>query len=211
MLSGMVHNVGLPKSSMHAAMSLSPPVARQPLHTRTIVCDGFRREDGLYDIEARMVDTKAYDYTEAYRGPRPAGSHVHEMWVRLTLGDDMVVRAIEVSMPAAPYPTCQSAKPNFSALVGAAIGSGWRQAVQTAVGQTRGCTHVRELLFPMATVAFQTIGGWTPDGETRRPDRVQLGGRPFFIDGCIAWAADGDVVAQLHPQYSTGKRSTSDQ
>ncbi len=199
----MGDNARLIQTLMHFAMTLSSPAPRRPLHQRTIVCNGFRREDGLYDIEACMTDTKAYDYTEPYRGQRLAGSHVHEMWVRLTLGEDMVVRDIEVSMPSAPYPTCQMAKPNFRALVGATVGGGWRQAVQAAVGATRGCTHVRELLFPMATVAFQTIGGWTPDGEARRPDRVQVGGRPFFIDGCMAWAADGEVVARLHPEFAT--------
>jgi len=183
-------------------MSLPAPIERTPLHRRTIVCDGYRRADGLYDIEASIVDRKAFAYREPYRGERAEGAHLHEMWIRLTLGADMVVRDIEVDVPEAPYPTCQQAKPSFKKLIGATVGRGWREAVQAAVGSTRGCTHMRELLFPMATVAFQTIGGWTPDGEERSAAASERERRPFFIDGCISWAVDGEVVARLYPQFA---------
>lgn len=33
---------------------------RRLAHTRQIVCSGYVRDDGLYDIEARMTDTKDY-------------------------------------------------------------------------------------------------------------------------------------------------------
>ena len=184
-------------------MSLSAPVERTPLHTRTIVCHGFKRADGHYDIEASIIDVKAYQYTEPFRGVREPGSHVHEMCVRLTVGEDMVVKGIEVSMPATPYPACQTAKPNFQGLIGVTVGGGWRRAVQECVGNVRGCTHVRELLFPMATVAFQTIGGWPVAGEEPKLAPIKRAEKPRVIDGCIAWASDGEVVAKLHPEFST--------
>ena len=37
-------------------MPLSPPVGRQHLHTRRVTCQGFFREDGLWDIEGRITD-----------------------------------------------------------------------------------------------------------------------------------------------------------
>lgn len=184
-------------------MSLSAPVERTPLHTRTIVCHGFKRADGHYDIEASIIDVKAYQYTEPFRGVREPGSHVHEMCVRLTVGEDMVVKGIEVSMPATPYPACQTAKPNFQGLIGVTVGGGWRRAVQECVGNVRGCTHVRELLFPMATVAFQTIGGWPVAGEEPKLAPIKRAEKPRVIDGCIAWASDGEVVAKLHPEFAT--------
>ena len=190
-------------------MSLSAPVERTPLHTRTIVCHGFKRADGHYDIEASIIDVKAYQYTEPFRGVREPGSNVHEMWVRLTVGEDMVVKGIEVSMPATPYPACQTAKPNFQGLIGVTVGGGWRRAVQECVGNVRGCTHVRELLFPMATVAFQTIGGWPVAGEEPKLAPIKRAEKPRVIDGCIAWASDGEVVAKLHPEFSL-KRENGD-
>jgi hypothetical protein len=42
-------------------------------------------------------------------------------------------------------------------MVGATMGPGWRQAIERALGSVRGCTHLRELLFNIATAAYQTI------------------------------------------------------
>ena len=44
-------------------MPLLPPVPRDELHLRRIELRGYRRADGLYDVEARMVDTKTHELT----------------------------------------------------------------------------------------------------------------------------------------------------
>ena len=87
---------------------LPRPAPRRHLHTRTIQCEGFEREDGLYDIEARIVDTKTYAVDEPFRGHREAGWPVHDMQLRLTLDRTMTVRAIEVTTNHAPYDVCPS-------------------------------------------------------------------------------------------------------
>ncbi|MEZ5659728.1 MAG: DUF2889 domain-containing protein [Burkholderiaceae bacterium] len=186
-------------------MALPAPTPRTRRHTRTIECHGYERDDGLWDIEATIVDTKSYPYTEPYRGAREPGSDVHRMSVRLTLDKQFTVQAIAVDMPATPYPGCPDAAAGFQSLVGASVAAGWRRRVNEAVGGVRGCTHVRELLGPMATVAFQTIQGWPEN----RPDSQPLKQMPLdraraaFVDGCFAWAADGDMVADLYPSLST--------
>ena len=181
-------------------MSLTTPAARKHLHTRTISCEGFEREDGLFEIEAQIVDQKTYAVDEPIRGHRPAGAHVHDMQVRLTLERDMTVRAIEVATNHAPYDICPSVAPGYQALVGAKIGGGWRKAVTEAVGRTKGCTHISELLMPMATVAFQTMGNWKP-APASSPEAAH---KPAFIDGCKAWASDGPVVKKLFPLHYRG-------
>jgi hypothetical protein len=181
-------------------MSLSTPAPRRHLHTRSIACEGFERDDGLFDIEARIVDTKTYAVTEPYRGLRQPGEHVHDMELRLTLDRDMVVRDIEVTTSHAPYDPCFTVAQAYQALVGAKIGGGWRRAVNEAVGGTKGCTHLRELLMPAATVAFQTLGSWPKAGKVATeaaPDTAKK--KPYFIDGCKAWAANGPVVERLFP------------
>ena len=180
-------------------MPLPEPAARRHLHTRTIRCEGYEREDGLVDIEAQIIDQKTYAVNEPIRGHRPIGAHVHDMQVRLTLDAEMTVRAIAVCTNHAPYDVCPSVAPGYQKLVGAKIGAGWRKAVAEAVGRTRGCTHITELLMPMATVAFQTMGSWKAEPDTS-------GARPHFIDGCKAWAADGPVVQKLYPMYYRGAR-----
>ena len=39
-------------------MPLSQPQDRELLHSRDIVLRGYRRSDGLYDIEAQLTDAK---------------------------------------------------------------------------------------------------------------------------------------------------------
>ena len=172
------------------------------MHTRNIRCEGYRRDDGLWDIEASIVDTKTYAVKEPYRGHRPAGAHVHDMGVRLTLDESMVVRDIAVSTNEAPYEPCFAVAPAFRALVGVRIGAGWRKAVLAAVGGVKGCTHLRELLLPVATVAFQTMGSWPKDGEVAtewNPSRSAA--KPYFLDGCRAWDSSGDVTRRLFPLH----------
>jgi len=183
-------------------MGLSAAAPRRHLHTRTIRCEGYEREDGLFDIEASIVDQKTYAVEEPYRGWREAGQHVHDMQLRLTLDRQMTVRDIEVTTNEAPYDPCFTVAPAFRRLVGAKVGGGWRRAVQEAVGGTKGCTHLKELLLPAATVAFQTMGSWPKAGKVateEHPDTAKR--KPYFIDGCKAWAADGPVVERLFPLH----------
>jgi hypothetical protein len=183
-------------------MNLPPPAPRRHMHTRNISCEGYRREDGLWDIEARIVDTKPFRYRESVRGLRGPEEAVHDMALRLTIDGDMVVRDIEVATFSVPYAACNSAVPAFKGLVGKKIGGGWRRAVQECVGGVKGCTHLRELLLPAATVAFQTLGGWPAEGQAApMPDADPQGERPHFIDGCKAWASDGEVVAMVYPRF----------
>jgi len=56
-----------------------------------------------------------------------------------------------------PFEMCPNITPNYKALIGIQMGPGWRKAIRMKVGGVQGCTHLTELLFPMATVAMQTI------------------------------------------------------
>lgn len=41
-------------------MAFNPAAPREAYHTRTISCQGWRRQDGDWDVEGRMVDTKPF-------------------------------------------------------------------------------------------------------------------------------------------------------
>lgn len=190
-------------------MSLSSPAPRRHLHTRRIDCEGYLRDDGLFDIEARIVDTKTYPVEEPYRGLRQPGEHVHDMSLRLTIDRQMVVKDIEVSTNDAPYPPCYTVAEQYKKLIGAKVGGGWRRAVQEAVGGTKGCTHLKELLMPAATVAFQTLSSWPKGGEVVTWAKPSTSTRkPHFLDGCKAWAADGPVVERLFPLHYKGSATS---
>ncbi|HXT78239.1 MAG TPA: DUF2889 domain-containing protein [Acetobacteraceae bacterium] len=199
-------------------MPLSPPLEREPLHTRTIEINGYRRADELYDIEAHLTDAKSFGQTNYDRGYIEAGEPIHDMWLRLTVDDTMRIVAAEAVSDRTPYRMCPAAAPNFSRLVGLRIRPGFLREANHLVGGTVGCTHLRELLQQMATTAFQTINPAkarremqaerTEDkpGTDRFDARVteKMGGAPKILNTCLAYAADGPLVRRRWPHLYTG-------
>ncbi|PKU22772.1 DUF2889 domain-containing protein [Telmatospirillum siberiense] len=182
-------------------MSLSPPADRRPIHTRRVVCQGFRRNDGLWDIEGHLIDTKAYDFANRDRGGViAAGEPIHEMVVRLTIDDAYIIRKAEAVTLHAPFSICGAVAPAFSSLEGVCLGPGFLRTVRERFGKTAGCTHLVELMGPLATTAFQTLAPLIGA-------EAGNGARPRIIDSCHALAADGEVVAREWPQFST-RRAT---
>ena len=154
-------------------MPLSPPQERELLHSRDIVLRGYRRADGLYDIEAQLTDTKSYGSANRDRGYIHAGEPIHGMWMRLTVDEQRRIVACEAASDHTPYAICPAAAPNFARLAGLQIKPGFLKEAAKRVGGTAGCTHLRELLQQMATTAYQTIdpARARARGGCRRRDR----------------------------------------
>ncbi len=201
-------------------MPLSPPTARAPLHARKIAIDGYVRDDGCWEIEGRILDHRAYAFDNEWRGRVEPDTPLHEMWVRLTLDDDLTIAAIEVATDRSPFAVCPDVLPNFQRLVGTKIGGGFGRTVREAVGGKEGCTHIVDMLSQMATVALQTKvppqARALRDKALGRPAEAAAGTRspwadagagtrPPVIDTCYAWASDGAVVKRLLPAHFTGK------
>ena len=189
-------------------MPLSPPQPRQHLHTRTIDLAGYYRDDGLWDIEAHIVDKKTYTYENKWRGTVASGLPVHDMSIRLTIDRELVVQGVEVVMDVQPYEICSDVLGNFQGIVGLKIGAGWNKKVREAVGGVLGCTHLAELLGPLATVTFQTLSGdyarqlmGLEPTERGKAAEEQSEERPFMLNGCYTWSAEGPVVKQDYPLF----------
>jgi hypothetical protein len=128
-------------------MPLPPSAAaRGHVHTRRVTCEAFERTDGLWDIDASMTDVKTYD---TQRGN--SGTPLHHMWVRLTIDTGYVIKDVASAMDAFPQAACPFAVNPMQQLIGVRIGSGWQSEVRKRIGGALGCTHLRELLAPMAT------------------------------------------------------------
>ncbi|MDG4720470.1 MULTISPECIES: DUF2889 domain-containing protein [Thalassospira] len=193
-------------------MPLSRPADREHIHTRTVTCQGFRRKDGLWDIEGHITDIKTYAFTNDDRGEIPPGEPVHEMWIRVTIGDDLVIRAVEAVTDYAPFNGCDAIAPNYENLVGLKLGPGLRKQIRERVGGIHGCTHLNELMGPVATTAFQTVfpilareslvaketGKATE--EDAKPRRMPL------INTCHGWRSDGPAVKRIAPDFYTGDK-----
>ena len=185
-------------------MPLSPPKPRQHLHTRDIDLRGYFREDGLFDIEVHFSDKKTYTYENRWRGHVASGYPVHDMSIRVSLDCDLVIREIEAVMDVQPYQMCSDILGNFQKLVGIKVGPGWNKRVRAAVGGTAGCTHLAELMGPIATVAFQTMSGDYPRqlmGKETSEDGGDSESVPFMLNGCYTWRVSSPIVKEDYPEY----------
>ena len=70
------------------------------------------------------------------------------------------------------------------------------------LGGVHGCTHLVELLGPVATTAFQTIFPI----KSRRKDAHADGKKPPMLDSCHALATDGEIVRLHWPRFYTGSK-----
>ncbi len=186
-------------------MPLSPPAQpREALHLRTYEFRGFRRADGLFELEGRIVDTKGYGFDNEERGHIAPGTPVHDMSIRLGLDDTLTVTEIEASTDASPFSICPGILPNFQRMIGVRVGFGWRKAIRERLGGAEGCTHLVEMLIAMATPAYQTIYpilarerkvARRGSGEEGTVERAW----PGLVNSCHAYAADSPVVKRLFP------------
>ncbi len=188
-------------------MPLSPPAERELLHTRAIELHGYRRADGMFDIEARLTDTKSYPFSNHDRGVIEPGTPLHGMLARMTVSEDMVITEFEAVTEYGPYAICPSAAPNFARLAGLKIGRGFIKAANERVGGVHGCTHLRELLGQMGTVAFQTlyaVRSKRPPAADAAPNATETAGKPMMLGTCLAYAPDSPVVQRQWPAFYTG-------
>jgi hypothetical protein len=177
----------------------SATTGRRLVHTREIVCNGYARDDGLYDIEAHIVDTKGH-HSNLLLKEVPIGGAIHDMRLTITVDERLVIRAARAQSLVAPTPWCAEIETAYARLAGIEIGSGFMREVKARLGGTRGCTHLSELLGPMATTAFQTVMGLKNDTAHAVGDMIDSNGasqptpRLPLLDSCHAWRADGEVV-----------------
>ena len=188
-------------------MPLPAPASPQAIHTRSITCKAYLRTDGLWDVEGHLVDEKTYGYDSEVRGRVEAGAHVHDMWLRLTVDEGFVLREVEAVMEANPFHNCPDITPNFARLAGVRIGHGWRRKVRELLGGVQGCTHLVEMLGPLATTAFQAIGPHSRqrDGEDPEGASDNAAAKKFIVNSCHGWSAEGPAVRRWAPEFYTGK------
>ena len=174
-------------------MPLPAPQARQLAHTRQVTYRGFERDDGLWDIEATLLDTKPNVFVIPGERTWQPNEPVHHMSIRLTINTQLVIQDIQVAMDDIPHGECPQAMPPMKQLIGARLGGGWRKTIDETLGKTKGCAHMRELLFNMATAAFQSVSSAF---EATDPQVM-----PPHLDRCVAWCLESDLVGRRYPMF----------
>ena len=174
-------------------MPLPAPQARALQHTRQLTFNGYSREDGLWDIEGELRDTKTQAFHLHDKGTMQPGEPIHHMVIRLTVNTALMVMEIAVAMDSVPHAPCPQAAAPLQRLVGCTLGRGWRKAIDLHLGGVQGCAHLRELLFNMATAAMQAVTGAFAVGADDQP--------PPHLGKCLAWDFNGPLVERAYPVF----------
>ncbi|MDO6515170.1 MULTISPECIES: DUF2889 domain-containing protein [unclassified Neptuniibacter] len=181
-------------------MPLPIASARSLKHTRRVICEGFKREDGLWDIEAHLIDTKTFsmDYKDRENGIIPPGEPLHGMSVRITIDMDLNILDAVASMDYTPFSGCKQITEAYKQLIGLQIARGFTGKIKSLFSGRGGCTHLLELLGPLATTAFQATHQERELAENFWQDGDK---KPPMLDTCHALAANGPVVKEYWPHF----------
>ena len=179
-------------------------VTREELHFRRIDMRGWRRSDGLFEVEGRVVDRKPH----AFKSPSgskvtPANEAIHDMGVKLVFDKNMLVHDVLAFTNSAPYADCLAAGNALQKIKGLHISGGWSREVKERLGGAQSCTHLMQLLIPLGTTAFQSLTMIRMD----RPDTLKADGKPMKVDSCYAYAAERGVVMHRWPAFYTGPQA----
>ena len=186
-------------------MPLPPPAHQRTLkHTRTVAIEVFSRDDGLWEIDARLTDTKTYDIALTF-GSLPANKPIHDMWLRVTVDAQSNIVDAESVSDAVPYPGyCDTNNQTYKKLIGLNLLDGFRKGLRERLSGIEGCTHINELAAILPTAAIQTFAF----GDMEK--RTDLAGgkqdkKPFELDNCHALRTDGPTVALYYPRWFVEK------
>ncbi|MBX2870291.1 MAG: DUF2889 domain-containing protein [Acidiferrobacterales bacterium] len=182
-------------------MPLPESPNRSPLHTREVRCLGFQNERGLWEIEAHLLDTKPIWFPNHEKDGIEPGEPVHRMSLRLTLDLNFLIHQVDVAMDDTPYQLCRDVEQEFSKLEGIQIGAGWLREVRQRMPRTMSCTHLYELLTPIATTAYQSMHLALEERAEQLPAR----GKPPIVDQCYSLSSQSDVVKVKWPEFHQPK------
>ena len=170
-------------------------VSREELHTRSIRVTGYRRSDGLYEVEGRLVDTKPFAF-------RPIsgddvvepGQPIHDMAVRIVYDEQMTVRDVITAGHVLPYAACAAGPATLKSLIGLSMTKGWSAETRKRLSGVASCTHLAGLMAPMAATAFQSM-------VFRIVEKAAAGEHEPNVDSCIAYSRHGDLIRTRYPSF----------
>jgi len=190
-----------------------PAVKRELAHVRQVRCEGYSRDDGLWDIEASMRDVRSGDTVDAAGVLRlKGGDPLHQMGISVTVDADLRIVAAKALTERAPTSACPGAASLYDSLVGLTIGRGFLTEVKRRFKGGDGCTHLTELLGTVATTTIQTL--W-PLIERKQRDSFAKEAAlaspkpPSLLNSCYAFRRDGEIVKVKWPQFYKDVRATT--
>jgi hypothetical protein len=175
---------------------------RRLLHRRSIEVQVYSRGDGLWDVDATLIDTKTRDAQLAGQ-TRSAGTPIHDMLLRLVVDRQLTIVAAGSVTRWMPYPGhCDrhgggEDADAYTRLAGLNLLDNFRRRLRERVGGVLGCTHLSELAQVLPTAVVQAFAGDVIDTRGQHEGAE----RPFQIDRCHALRSDGEIVRMHHPRW----------
>lgn len=184
---------------------------RRLVHTRTVRFECFERPDGLWDLDATLLDVKTDPLHIAGERTVPAGEPIHEMGLRLTVDDDLRIRHAGGWIRHMPHAECEQVPASLSRLEGLHIARGWRRHVQAALGGDQGCLHMREVLFSLGTAAIQAIHPALALRSGRKAGhRVAIVPASAQVGACLAWSPASPVPKRFNDALAALQAATAE-
>jgi len=176
--------------------------ARRLLHTREVVCKGYVREDGLFDVEASLRDISP-EGTDLYFKQVDAGGLLHGLRLTMTIDADMQIVHMQAHSDTVPTPWCSESSKPYDQLVGLRIGPGFTQRMKERVGGRKGCTHLTELISPLATTAVQTVMSLRRETRDMAAELQGTGPmpRPVVYNTCHTYRQEGQAIKVIWPEH----------
>jgi len=176
-----------------------PPAAptRQLKHRRRLEVQVFVRDDGLWEVDATLIDTKTR-VAQMAEGLRPAGEPIHDMLLRLVVNAELDILQAGSATLSMPYTGhCDDHGDAYAQLVGLNLLKNFRQQLRERLGGAKACTHLTELAQVLPTAVVQGMVGEVIDTRGTDPDAQQ----PFQIDRCHALRSDSEAVRIHYPRW----------
>ena len=176
----------------------TPSTSRRLMHRRALDVQVYARDDGLFEVEAELTDTKSRDIVLA-GGIRKAGEPVHDMLLHLVVDRQLNIVEAGSQTRWMPYPgVCDQHGQVYAQLVGLNLMKGFRLGVKDRLAGIKGCTHLTELCQVLPTAVIQAFAGVVID--TREGDET-TGQPPFQLDKCHALRRDSENVRTHYPRW----------
>lgn len=171
-------------------------VGRRPVHLRRITCEGFARDDGLFDIVGTLVDTKPHGLNLIEKSLAP-GEPVHDLSLTLIVDGERWIKDVDAAFAAGPHRACSNITDAYRRLIGRQIRPGFIAEAKQMFRRELGCLHMTELLPQMATTAYQML--WkSADDVTDAHDATRTNSP---LGGCHALRLDGEIVQVHFPRH----------
>ena len=184
-------------------MPLPPASPHRSLkHRRQLDVEVYRRQDGLWEMDARLRDIKSRDTLMNHGELRAAGDPIHDLRLRLVVQHDGHNVDSGSQSSRVPHPGhCEFNQIDpYRELIGLNLKRDFRRSSLERLVGVRGCTHLTELAQVLPTALIQA-----QYSERTAEEKAALAApdapRPFQIDRCHALKSEGEVVRRYHPRW----------